>query len=68
MNLCGFPSSLLSSLLNKYGAVLLVDDDDDDDDEEEDSHDDAEDDEEESEEIDINDKTVIIESMVPSSQ
>ena len=35
MNLCGFPSSLLSSSLNKYGAVLLVDDDDDDDEEEE---------------------------------
>ena len=52
-------------------AQRVVDDDnddDDDDDEEEDSHDDAEDDEEESEEIDINDKTVIIESMVPSSQ
>jgi len=71
MRLFGRESQSQDGSPSKLDTTVIVDDDnddDDDDDEEEDSHDDAEDDEEESEEIDINDKTVIIESMVPSSQ
>ena len=67
MRLFGRESQSQDGSPSNLDTTVIVDDDDDDD-EEEDSHDDAEDDEEESEEIDINDKTVIIESMVPSSQ
>ena len=67
MRLFGRESQSQDGSPSNLDTTVIVDDDDDDD-EEEDSHDDAEDDEEESEEIDINDKTVIIESMVPNSQ